>query len=86
MLSIGKNSYVKTHPLQAHYAKRVGLEKKIFLHAEINAIIKLRQPDKAYKMVVMRILANGDYGCAKPCKVCSEAIRISFPNLIVEHT
>lgn len=86
VLSIGKNSYVKTHPLQAHYAKRVGLDKKIYLHAEINAIIKCKQPEKAYKMLVVRTLANGTYGCAKPCPICSEATSSFFPNLIVEHT
>lgn len=86
VLSIGKNSYVKSHPLQAHYAKRVGLEKKIFLHAEINAIIKCRQPEKAHRMLVIRCMANGEYGCAKPCKICSEAIRNFIPNIIVEHT
>lgn len=86
VLSIGKNSYVKTHPLQAHYAQRVGLGKKIYLHAEINAIIKLRQPEKAYKMLIIRTLANGTYGCAKPCPICTEAITTLFPSLIVEHT
>ena len=33
ILSIGKNSYVKTHPLQARYATEVGLCEQVFLHA-----------------------------------------------------
>lgn len=86
ILSIGKNSYVKTHPLQAHYAKRVGLDKKVYLHAEINAIIKCRIPEKAYRMVVIRTMANGTLGCAKPCAICTAAIAAFFPSLIVEHT
>lgn len=34
VLSIGKNSYVKTHPLQAHHANKVGLGDKLYLHMQ----------------------------------------------------
>ena len=40
VLSLGKNSYHKTHPLQAHYAAVAGEPHKMFLHAEIDAIIQ----------------------------------------------
>lgn len=42
VLSIGQNSYVKTHPLQAKHAEKVGLPYKQFLHAEIHAITRCK--------------------------------------------
>ena len=54
VLSIGKNSYVKTHPLQARYATQVGEPSKVFLHAEVDAIVKCKNLDKAHKIVVFR--------------------------------
>lgn len=74
ILSIGKNSYVKTHPLQAMHAKACGLEEKIFMHAEINAIAKCRDLSKAYRMVVTRFDAEGKERNAKPCRICSRAL------------
>lgn len=85
ILSIGKNSYVKTHPLQAKYAAKVGLSRKVFLHAEIDAIIKCKDISKAHKIVVTRIMANGTYGNACPCPICVEGIS-QTPIKIVEHT
>ena len=40
LLSEAMNSYKKTHPLQAYFAEKVGLPDKVFLHAEIAAILK----------------------------------------------
>lgn len=75
VLSIGKNSYLKTHTLQAYYAKRVGMPEKQFLHAEIDAIIRCRDLSKAYSMFVSRIGNKGTPLLAKPCKICEQAIR-----------
>lgn len=75
ILSIGYNSYVKTHPLQARYAKEVGEPKKIFLHAEVDAIVKCKSLNKAYKISIFRHNGDGSYGLAKPCKVCMNAIK-----------
>lgn len=86
ILSIGKNSYVKTHPLQAFYASKVGHPKKIYLHAEIDALRRCKDLSKAYRIVVIRTLANGKEGNAKPCPICEAAIA-SIPSIkIVEHT
>ena len=41
VLAIGKNSYVKTHPFQAKMAHSVGEPHKVFIHAEIAAILKI---------------------------------------------
>lgn len=77
ILSIGQNSYVKTHPLQAKFAKEHGEPKKIFLHAEIHAIVRCKNLDKAHSITVIRTDANGKYLLAKPCKICQDAIRSS---------
>lgn len=85
IISMGKNSYVKTHPLQAKFANEVGLEHKIFLHAEIDALVKLKDWSRAHKMVITRIGKNGDELLAKPCPVCERAIK-SAGITEIEHT
>jgi len=74
VLSVGKNSYVKTHPLQAKHAEKVGLPDKQFLHAEIHAITKCRDLIKAHRIVVTRYDKKGQPLLAKPCPVCQSAI------------
>jgi len=85
VLSIGKNSYEKSHTYQAKIAKSVGLEMKTQLHAEIAAILRLKYTDKPHKIFVSRIMQDGSYGLAKPCPVCSRAIELAGIE-IVEHT
>lgn len=85
VLSVGKNSYIKTHPLQAKHAKAVGEEHKIYMHAEINALIKLRYNDKAHKIVITRFGHYGQTLIAKPCKICERALRMAGITNI-EHT
>lgn len=85
ILSMGKNSYVKTHPLQSHYALKAGLPHKIFLHAEIHAIALCKDLSKAYKIVVMRLDDKGIPRLAKPCPVCQNAIAAT-PIKVIEHT
>jgi deoxycytidylate deaminase len=85
ILSVGKNSYVKTHPLQAKYAERVGTPGKIFIHAEIDAIVKLRHHKKAHKIVVFRYDEFGAPRNAKPCPICQQAIAATGIK-VIEHT
>jgi tRNA(Arg) A34 adenosine deaminase TadA len=85
VLSIGKNSYIKTHPLQAKYAKQVGEDHKVFLHAEIHAITRCSELEKAHRIAVFRYNEAGLAVSAKPCKICQAAI--SKTNIkVVEHT
>jgi len=79
LLSMGRNSYVKTHPLQAKYAKDVGEDYKVFVHAEIHAIARCRDLNKAHKIVIMRYGKSGQPLLAKPCRICEHAI--SFTNI-----
>ena len=74
VLSIGQNSYLKTHPLQALHATKVGMPEKQFLHAEISAIIRCKDLSKAHKILVTRYNKQGEPVLAKPCPICQSAI------------
>lgn len=75
ILSIGKNSYVKTHTLQAKHAEKVGLPDKQFLHAEIHAIVRCKDLSKAHRILVTRYGKEGQPLLAKPCPVCESALK-----------
>lgn len=75
ILSVGKNSYSKTHPLQAFYAKKVGEPEKQYLHAEVEAIIKALKRGVPYAIHVERYSKSGCTGLAKPCDICLTAIK-----------
>lgn len=85
ILSVGRNNYHKTHPLQARAAKAVGLEKKIYLHAEVDALVKLKDWSKAHRIVITRFNKHGEPVLAKPCPVCERVIDQAGIK-IVEHT
>lgn len=72
-MSTAKNSYTKTHTMQAMYATKVGLKEKIFLHAEIAAIIKCN--GIPYKIRIERKNARGKLMLAAPCPICQLAIK-----------
>lgn len=74
VLSSAQNSYVKTHPLQAWAAKRVGTPERIFLHAEVAALLKCDWT-KAHSIFVSRYGKDGKPALAKPCKACMEVIK-----------
>lgn len=85
VLSVGKNSYVKTHPLQAEHARRAGQPEKQFLHAEIHAIVRCPDLARAHRILVSRWDRLGRPMLAKPCKVCVSAIQAAGIT-IVQHT
>lgn len=85
VLSVGQNSYVKTHPLQAEWARRVGQPEKQYLHAEIHAIVRCLDLTRAHRIFVSRWDRTGRPMLAKPCAVCESAIRAAGIE-IVEHT
>jgi deoxycytidylate deaminase len=74
VLSIGKNNYVKTHPMQKKYATKVGVPHKEFLHAEISAIIKCKDLSRAHRISIFRFNVDGSPALARPCHVCMSAI------------
>ena len=81
-LSYGTNSYVRTHPLQAKCATAVGEPTKVYLHAEIAALVRLRNPERAYKIVVFRFNKLGKPAPASPCKCCRYALKLANINII----
>ncbi len=85
VLSVGTNSYVKTHTLQAHHAKLAGEPHKVYLHSEIHAITRCKDLHKAYRIAIFRYHEDGSPALAKPCCICRSAI--SATNIkIIEHT
>lgn len=85
VISVGQNSYVKTHPLQAKHANQVGMPDKQFLHAEIHAIVRCRDLSKAHRIFVSRWDSKGNPALAKPCPVCISAIEAAGIE-VIEHT
>ena len=84
VLSVGYNSYTKTHPRQRLFAGIVGEPKREYLHAEIHALCRADGIPDA--MVVVRVNHLGEPVCAAPCPVCLEAIRSINPNMKIIHT
>jgi tRNA(Arg) A34 adenosine deaminase TadA len=68
------NSYRKTHPLQKHFAVLAGRPDKIFLHAEISALVSTRK--KVHTLVVARVNSLGEPELAAPCPICQIAIDV----------
>lgn len=85
VLSVGQNSYIKTHPLQAQHAEKVGLPEKKYLHAEVHAIVRCKDLSKAHRIFVSRWNKHGSPMNAKPCPVCMSAINAAGIE-IVEYT
>lgn len=85
ILSVGRNSYVKTHPMQAKMAAQVGSPSRIFLHAEMDAILKVKDWNRIHRMTVVRRNKEGKEMCAKPCPICQRMIELVGIKY-VEHT
>lgn len=85
VLAHAQNNYVRTHPIQAFFAASVGEPSRIFLHAEIAALIRLKKTDKPYKIKIERYRKDGSSGLAAPCPVCQAAIK-HWNIKLVEHT
>jgi len=66
------NNYKKTHPLQAHFAQLAAENDRIYLHAEIAALLKCgtKLPHSIY---IERKNQDGP-ALAAPCRVCRLAI------------
>ncbi|MFA5152968.1 MAG: hypothetical protein WC554_10435 [Clostridia bacterium] len=72
IVAIGKNSYIKTHPIQFKYAKKLKNPDSIYLHAEIAALIKSKKSIQS--IIVMRMGINGFILLSKPCTICTLAL------------
>lgn len=74
LLSSGTNFPKKTHPEQARRAAQMGQDYKVFLHAEISALVKIRD-GIPYKITVERYGKRGQPLNARPCPICELAIK-----------
>ena len=59
----------------AALSQRMGEPYKVYLHAEMAAIIRCRDLSKAWSIEVYRVNSLGEYKLARPCPICQEAIR-----------
>lgn len=83
VLSIRSNDYECSHPLQKHFAELSGRPDAIYLHAEISALIAAKKD--VYKMIVVRVDADGNPMLAKPCKICERAMK-EYGVKVIEYT
>jgi len=74
LLAVAQNSYKKTHPVQEHFARLSGNPERIYLHAEIAALLKCGTKTP-HSISVVRIKKDGSTGLAKPCPACMLAIK-----------
>ena len=89
VLCVAGNTYVKTHPQQALWAKKIGSPDKQCLHAEMRAAIMLAKSGKANNakfLYVAAVSTSGNILCAKPCAVCQMMLDEQFPDIEVFHT
>jgi tRNA(Arg) A34 adenosine deaminase TadA len=84
LLAQSENNYLKTHPLMKYFADKVKLHDKLYLHAEILALIRCGDK-KPYRLLIERYNIDGTMALAKPCPVCAEAIR-AYDVSVLEYT
>lgn len=80
------NNYNRSHPLQKYFAEKSGCshsDHKIYLHAEVNALIHSSR--QVHKLVIARVDQMGNPALAKPCPICREAIK-AYGVSIIEYT
>ena len=84
-ISQGFNSYTKTHPIQKYFAEKVGKPDCIYLHAEIQAIIRAK--DKVIDHIKIYRYSDDQRRTldAHPCPICIEAM-IAFGIKTVNYT
>lgn len=79
ILSLGFNSFYKTHPYQKKLSDSIKVknkERQIYIHAEVSALVKCNSVP--HTLIIARIgMDESIYRLAKPCPLCQEAIRQS---------
>jgi deoxycytidylate deaminase len=84
-ISVGTNDYLRSHPLQKKCAEAVGEPDRIFIHAEIAALVRLKDWSRADSILVTRYTKDGKPANAKPCRACQHALALAGINRI-RHT
>ena len=89
VLCVAGNTYTKTHPQQASWAKKMGSPDKQCLHAEMRAAIMLAKSGKSNSAKFLYVAAVSEAGnvlLAKPCVVCQMMLDEQFPDIEVFYT
>lgn len=73
ILASGTNSYTKSHSLQAYYCELTNQPHKIFIHAELQALVRLKGR-KASKIFIARVNKKNEAVPSQPCPICKMAI------------
>lgn len=73
VIAHAQNNPVKSHPKQKHFANIAGRPESIYLHAEIQALVKCRTDP--FSLYVVRLLADGGFGLSRPCPICKGAMK-----------
>jgi deoxycytidylate deaminase len=73
IISIGENSYQKTHPMQSRFSRQAGNRDREYLHAEIASLVKNRSIVES--IMVVRMTCGGLVRMARPCNICNLALR-----------
>lgn len=83
ILSIGLNSYVKTHPKQKYWLERIQCRhrlERVFLHAEMDAITSCDEIHNAHTIYIAGLNRLGNWITARPCEmICFQEIRWNTP-------
>lgn len=75
ILAEAENSYIKSSPKMLKAGRKVGLDEKIFWHAECRALYSIKNSSKIYKLIVARVDAQGNAASSAPCKLCENVIK-----------
>lgn len=73
IISIGENSYQKTHPMQSRLLIKAGNGNREYLHAEIASLVKNKSRPEG--IMVVRMTCSGLARMARPCNICNLALR-----------
>ena len=73
IISIGENSYQKTHPMQSRLSLKAGNRNREYLHAEIASLVKNRSYVES--IMVVRMTCGSLVRMARPCNICNLALR-----------
>ena len=74
LLAEGVNSYKKTNPLMRKAMEATGAKNWSYLHAEVAALLKVKDWTKAHSIEIYRFTKDGLPALAKPCTCCQWVI------------
>jgi len=83
IVAAATNSYEKTHPEMKRAAVRCGLDEKIYLHAEVAAILK-DTDNLGYRISIASVNKKGELTYAAPCKICLSVLKRTKNIKVVE--